>query len=191
MKGPRFLVAAIVAAMLAVGAASVAWACTALVARTILAPASGSPASTVTVSGTNFGAGPVTIHWNDSTGPVLATTRGPSFAVPVTVPATATNDVFYVVAVGAGSSEDRTEVAQTFEVTAASGTVEPAGSPAGPRNLWTAGQPALSFNDAAEAGRGGSPLALGVGLLSVSLVLLGGSATAVVLGRRRERSTYR
>lgn len=45
------------------------------------------PGAVATVTGNAFGAGRVDVRWDSTSGAVLATTRGPSFSVSITVPA--------------------------------------------------------------------------------------------------------
>lgn len=51
-----------------------------------LAPNSGPPGSTVAVTGEDFEAAPVEVHWGDEEGPVLVTAHGPDFTTTFTVP---------------------------------------------------------------------------------------------------------
>ena len=172
-------------AALLIGAAT-AWACTASPTMT-LEPASpafaggtgstppaspgafvaSAPNSTVTVK---MVTGPwdtntaVQIHWNSLTGPVLATTTGANFSVPVQVPQVAPG-VYYVVAADAAGAS---KMAQAIEITG------PVGAPA------PAPAPVLQ-----PANHSSSNLVLGAGLLGGGMVALFSGVTVVTLKRRR------
>lgn len=96
-----------------VTAGALAFACTTATYFT-LSPDRGPAGSIVTVTaGETSAPGPVTIRWNGTDGPVLATTNGPSFSVRVRIPADAELGVGTVVAVQEGASVGR----DAFEVT--------------------------------------------------------------------------
>lgn len=117
------MVAALVMAVL--GTASVAWACssqprlnTSSNGQTSAGQTSGPSGTRVTVSGSDFGAGPIEVRWDSRSGQLLAETQGPSFSVPVTIPP-APQGAHYIIAfqtVGTGTAS------MAFEVTAPSGT---------------------------------------------------------------------
>ena len=77
----------VVVAVLALSAfgAALAWACTPK-SYIDFSATSGHPGDTVAVTGKGFVSGPVEIHWNGATGPVLATAAGPDFTVKITIP---------------------------------------------------------------------------------------------------------
>lgn len=84
-----------------IGGATLAWACSPQ-AGFELQPAAGAPLAEFTAEGYGFTPGtPVEVRWDSATGPLLATATGPSFSVAVTVPADASSEVHYVVAVAA------------------------------------------------------------------------------------------
>lgn len=187
MRVRRMAAAGFGALGLALAVSAAAWACTAFSASTTLSRAFGAAGDEVMVSGTNFsGSEAAAIHWGSAKGPVLATTRGHVFSVPVTIPADASGDVFYVVAVGFDREGDPIEVAQTFEVTSASaaGPEQPLAAAAVSRDLWLTGQSSQALSDPA-AGSEGIGMALGIGLLSAGLVVLAGGATVATVARRR------
>lgn len=90
---------------LVLGGAALAWACGAQAGiknspNTGMSgnPQTGKGGTTFTVSGTNFREGPVEVHWNSVSGPLLGTATGPSFSISVTVPAGQAEGTYYVVA---------------------------------------------------------------------------------------------
>lgn len=82
--------------------AGVAWACTES-AYVEAAPNNAAPGSQVTVTGSQFGEAPVSIHWASPDGQTLANTAGPRFNVTVTVPQTASG-TYYLFAVQSGEA---------------------------------------------------------------------------------------
>lgn len=112
----RVGIATAAVAIVMLGAASFAWACTTQAFVSGLSPEFGPSGTRVTVTGERFTPGPVQVRWNGTNGPVLATTNGPNFSVTITIPA-ATPDFYTILAVG---TEGRAPA--TFEVTPASAT---------------------------------------------------------------------
>ena len=80
-----------------------------------LAPASGLPGSSTTVTGTDFATVPITIRWGSPTAAVLADTHGPDFTTQVTIPAGAPGD-HSIFAVPSINSSDRASA--IFRITA-------------------------------------------------------------------------
>ena len=73
--------------LVAVGSASVAWACTPSSTLSGVSPSSGPAGTAVTVTGEGYSAGgPVDIRWGSATGLLLASTQGANFSVEVTIP---------------------------------------------------------------------------------------------------------
>ncbi|HUP70165.1 MAG TPA: hypothetical protein VM142_10170 [Acidimicrobiales bacterium] len=121
MKGTKRgagLVAA-AAAVLILGAASMAWACTTQAYVGRIDPGSGAPGSRATVTASQFNPGPVEIRWNGTGGRLLATANGPDFSVEITIPP-ATPNTYSVVAVQRSGSVILGKAAVPFEVTPAS-----------------------------------------------------------------------
>lgn len=96
LKG-RGMVAVVAVSLGALGAASVAWACTPQ-ANLVVRPGSGEAGARVAVSGERFAEGPVEIRWNGPAGALLTTANGPSFTTSVTVPQSAAARTYYIVA---------------------------------------------------------------------------------------------
>jgi hypothetical protein len=98
--------------------AAVAWACTEQAAISF-APGSGPPGSPVTVQGTAFRPGPVEIRWHTLEGAVLGTANGPQPVARVTIPANASPQVYYIVAVQRGANGAiSAKASDAFQVTA-------------------------------------------------------------------------
>lgn len=108
---------------LLVAFASLSWAC---VPRGYLslAPSSGPSGTTVTATGSGFPQAPVEIRWESRTGTLLKTVPGPSFSVPVTLPAAAPG-VHYVSAAVTGEHRDHSATVAAFQVTAPIGSASP------------------------------------------------------------------
>lgn len=88
---------------LVLSGASLAWACTRQSSLTIT-PGFGKAGSQAQVAGKGFVPGePVEIRWNSTGGPVIGRAVGPNFTVAVTIPANATDGVYYVVATAPGT----------------------------------------------------------------------------------------
>lgn len=118
MKGTKRgagLVAA-AAAVLILGAASMAWACTTQAYVGRIDPGSGAPGSRATVTASQFNPGPVEIRWNGTGGRLLATANGPDFSVEITIPP-ATPNTYSVVAVQRSGTVILGKAAVQFEVT--------------------------------------------------------------------------
>lgn len=81
-----FICLALVAVVFCTG--GLAWACVPVPqALTSLAPSSsGPPGAEVTVNGLGYDEGPIEVRWNGVGGQRLASTNGPNFSVPVTIP---------------------------------------------------------------------------------------------------------
>lgn len=78
--------ASAVGVLVLLGAAA-AWACVPQPIISSVQPrASGQAGGQVTVVGDNFDQAPVEIRWNGVQGPLLGTSNGPSFSIPVTIP---------------------------------------------------------------------------------------------------------
>ncbi len=88
------VLAVLAVASLGMFSAALAWACTPQ-SHIDLGATSGHPGDSIAVSGNAFLSGPVEIHWNSSTGPLLATATGPAFTVNVTLPKVAAG-VYYL-----------------------------------------------------------------------------------------------
>ncbi len=179
-------------AVLLIGAAG-AWACTASPTMTLIpanpaaagtAPGGANsfvgsaPGSTVTVKmtqGSWASTQAVQIHWNSLTGPVLATTAGGDFSVPVQVPQVGPG-VYYMVAADTTNNAVQTKVAQAIEVT-------------GPAGAAVARSTTPLPQSASHAGSGN--VALGVGLLGGGMVALFSGVTVITLKRRRSSATAR
>ena len=82
--------------------AGVAFACTPQAMIQVSAP-SAPAGETITVTGNDFQAAPVSIHLTSASGPVLGTAQGPQFSTPITVP-DASVGIHYLVATQSGSS---------------------------------------------------------------------------------------
>lgn len=163
---------------------SVAWGCTIQAPLIGVSPASGQPASTVTVRGQGVaraldGTGvPVEIRWNSTTGPklgeVMSDSRG-LFSATVAIPVVAP-ELYSVVAVASGARLGQT----TFEVSAPPGQAATTGlATASPWN-----EAAATSVPEAQAGPG-SGMAAGVGVLGGGLVAVAGGFAAATLRRRR------
>lgn len=115
-------------------AVSWAWACVPQ-ASLSLSPTSGPVGSTVTARASGFTAGqPVEIRWGSKAGPVIKTSTGPSFTVPITIPAAAPG-VHYVSAAQTGEHRDHSATVAAFRVTAPGAPVPDATNPTGGRTL--------------------------------------------------------
>lgn len=188
-RGPIAVASGVV--FLVLGAISYAWACTPSAATTLSAP-SGAAEERVTMNGTAFHKGvPVEIRWNSVSGPVLATATGPDFSLPVTIPADAKPDAYYLFAV---QHDDRGNVigrgASTFDVIAGRpGIAAPsvadqprAGSAASPSSgLDTS--PASATDDRLPL------LGLGAALAAVGAVALFAGFGVVGVRRRHARAS--
>lgn len=108
------------------GAAGLAWACTAS-AYVQISPRSGPAGLVVTMSGGQFNSGPVSIRWNSVDGREIGTAQGSNFSVPVRIPSDAPAGVHYVVAVQTDTLGFTYKTSAAFEVSAASST-GPSGS---------------------------------------------------------------
>ena len=96
MFSRRILLGGIAAPAVVLTAVSFAWACVPQGTFSVN-PTQGAAASQVAASGSGFESGVVQIRWESRTGPILATTSGPSFSnVPITIPASADAGVHYV-----------------------------------------------------------------------------------------------
>lgn len=120
LRGRHGITTAFGAALLTLGVAGLAWACTPQ-ARITIAPNSGPAGAVTRVEGGAFHEGPVEIRWDSSTGPLLGTATGPSFAVDITIPEARTG-THYVVAVAAGTIYKATA---PFTLTSESGSPPP------------------------------------------------------------------
>lgn len=135
--------------------AAVAWACTEQAAIS-LAPRSGPPGSTVTVSGSAFRSGPVEIRWHAPDGALLGTATGPQPVARVTIPANASPQVYYMVAVQRGANGTiSAKASDAFRVTAPA-SVQAGSSPQVPPK-----SPAPGALNAARWNGGPSRAALG------------------------------
>lgn len=167
---------------------------------TSISPKAGAAGTEVTVSGSNYGPGPIEIRWNGVSGPVLATTQGPDFSQVVNVPAGVTAGMAYIAAVQRDAGGAVTyKVADTFEIT------DPA--PAGPAapgvasvtatgDLWSgfaAGRGLSTPGDATAASAphaSSSPnITLGVGLMGAGAATVFGGFAAAAAAVRRRRAT--
>lgn len=137
---------------------SLAWACVPQASLT-LSPTSGAAGSTVTAKGSGFTADqPVEIRWGSKTGPVLKTSTGPSFSVPITIPAVAPG-VYYVSAAETGEHSDHSATIAAFRVTAPGAPAPaPGTAPTGGRTInGTLGNDRLvgtPFDDVINCGAG-------------------------------------
>ncbi|MCA1846111.1 MAG: hypothetical protein LC792_23550 [Actinobacteria bacterium] len=191
----RAALAGATAAAGVLGAAGLAFACTASAGLRIGKVDPGSPdggmrseqagpsGTTVGLVGDFFREGtPVEIRWDSAAGPELAEAPGPSFATRVVVPP-AEPGAHAIVAVqrgpaGARDGDGGGPVVQRA-VAFAVGTPTPAGF----RSPYATGQGGAS---AGRLGSGsGTQMAVGAGLLGAGLVALAGGATAAVVRRRR------
>lgn len=169
---------------LLLGLASTAWACTVQAPLIGVSPASGQPASTVTVRGQGVPRAadgspePVEIRWNAVTGPKLAEVMADStglFTTTVAIPASAP-EIYSVVAVAGGARLGQT----TFEVSPPPGQAAPATEPTG--QLWGRNGDTPRPQ---EHHRAGPSLAPGAGVLGGGLVAVAGGFAAASLRRRR------
>lgn len=95
-----------------------AWACVPQARLVSIDPSSsGPPGSVVTVEGLAFDPGPAEVRWNASDGPRLATTTGPDFSVPVTIPTAAAGLYSIVVLSRAPDGSVGNAGSAAFEVT--------------------------------------------------------------------------
>lgn len=117
-KARRVSVGACGVAAMVLGAVSIAFACSPSAYLTV-EPNAGGAGSDAIAHGSEFvNGGPVKIFWNSTGGPVLATTSGPSFSVPITIPANANPGANYVYAVGYNGAGEVAGVARWgFRVT--------------------------------------------------------------------------
>ena len=116
----RILLGSIAAPAVVLAAVSLAWAC--VPQGTLnLSPTQGAAGSRVAASGSGFEPGAtVEIRWESRTGPLLATTTGPTFNnVPITIPTSATGGIHYVSAAMTGEHAEHSATAASFEVTGA------------------------------------------------------------------------
>lgn len=122
----RWLVAAFVAlgTLLLAVIASVGYACCPLPSLDV-SPREGEAGSHVTVSGIEFGDSPVEIRWNTANGPVLATTTGPRFDIPIRIPSDARPGVYYIVGVKTVPGACGSQATSAFSVTAPPSTQGP------------------------------------------------------------------
>lgn len=164
MKGTKRgagLVAAAAAVMI-LGAASMAWACTTQAYVGRIDPGSGAPGSRATVTASQFNPGPVEIRWNGTGGRLLATANGPDFSVEITIPSASPN-TYSVVAVQRSGSVILGKAAVQFEVTPAraaesggyqsgsSGDTSSTGQAASARTAGGSGSTGTSGSDAGTA----------------------------------------
>lgn len=99
---------------LALGGASVAWACASIQPKVSSQGTSSGPAgSQITLTGRDFAPGRVEIRWNTLTGQMLGEALGPSFSVSVTIPNAAVG-MHYILAVPSVGNR----ATMPFEVTA-------------------------------------------------------------------------
>ncbi len=172
----------VVVALMAV--AATAWACTSSPTMTLLPAinagagpsnstpgkfATAGPSSAVTVKMTGGAWASdqaVQIHWNGLAGPLLATTQGGTFSVPIQVPSVAPG-VYYVTATDPTGS---TRVSQALEVT-------------GPARVPATGSAAPLTHPVAQ--QGSNHLMVGAGLLGGGLVVAFSAVALTTVGRRR------
>jgi len=168
------------------GAASVAWACTAQTSL-YLPTASGPSGGQVTVNGQSAPAGqPVEIFWNNLSGAKLATATADSagnFSAEVTIPATEPGLHFIM----AQSKADQASPARAIFTVGAAGT-ESVTSKAS-ADLWTGFAKAQGSTSGSEglsgSKQGGLPLGAGIALLSIGALALGSVAVIVPIRRRQ------
>ncbi|MGH9156287.1 MAG: hypothetical protein ACRD1K_10740, partial [Acidimicrobiales bacterium] len=111
---------------LALGGASLAWACGGQ-ATISLSTASGGAGAGFGISGALFPADTaVNIYWGGTSGPLVATATGPSFTVSASVPGTAAPGVHYVVA-----TTGTVQASRAFRVVAAATGPGPGPEPVG------------------------------------------------------------
>ncbi|HET7489559.1 MAG TPA: hypothetical protein VFJ85_16650 [Acidimicrobiales bacterium] len=128
-SGGRAAVAAGLA-VLVVGMASAAWACTPAASEVRVTPASGPPGTEATVTGKYF-TPTVEIRWGSATGPVLARVAGSDFSAPVRIPA---GEPGYYSLVAVGLDTDGSIAGQsagTFHLTGDAASAETSPAPAG------------------------------------------------------------
>lgn len=152
----RHIAVATAVTALLLGAVSLAWACVPQ-ASLSLNPTSGPAGSAVNARASGFTAGqPVEIRWGSKTGPVLKTSTGPSFTVPITIPAVAPG-VYYVSAAETGEHRDHSATIAAFRVTVP-GAPPGTGGPLGGRTITgTLGNDRLvgtPFDDVINCGSG-------------------------------------
>lgn len=125
--------------------ASVAWACTSQ-AGIAANPTSGVAGENVAVSGDGFAEGPVGIHWNTASGPVLGTSEGSAFSISIHLPDDASPDVYYLVAVGSDGGQASTpfEVKRSPSTASASSAPASSGAPREPEAQSGASAPAAA-----------------------------------------------
>lgn len=172
------------------GAASLAWACTAQLGFDV-DPGGGVAGTPVTGSG-DGAPGPVEIHWNGADGPVVATAPvGPDgiFAVGFTIPEVAPGTYTVVATSNQGGRAFASPA--SFQVTAAQAPTGPSTQTVA-ADLWSGFGSAdgLATNSDASrvvgsSGGDGSQLAVGVGLLGSGLVALGAGFTVAEVRRRK------
>lgn len=197
MIGKRFSLGAVGGGAAVLCAASVAWACTFQPHIVGMTSESGLPGSAVTVSGVAAASqSRVELHWNGAAGPLLGAASpdaSGAYSIGVTIPANATPDVYYIVAVAAN-----TDVARSaFEVTSA--TAPTAGStgntaqqsqPDGWTSSFGQSQRTVSGSNSVvnASDEAGVPtgVAIGAGLLAGGAIVLGGLGVAAA--RRRARA---
>ena len=157
----RILAAAAGMLTLASAVAALSWACTPS-AYIGTNPSSGPPGSTVVVSGQGFVPRTVQITVN---GAVVATATGPSFSVPVKVPATASGVVYFGATSRSAEGAVLGGASRAFRVTAPA-VAAPGGSPAAtPQRsaLTTSGQSEAARERAVGRGGAGHSPAAGPG----------------------------
>ena len=149
-----------------------AWACVPQARLVSIDPSSSGPSgSVVTVEGLAFDPGPAEVRWNASDGPRLATTTGPDFAVPVTIPTAEAGLYSIVVLSRAPDGSVGNAGSAAFEVTRPGDTQGAIPSAAAAPNPGRAGSSSLP----------GMVLALG----GVVLLVLGGVVGAYLSRRHR------
>lgn len=152
-------VSVLAALAVALVGAALAWACSPAPGGSYgVSPGSGPAQSTVTVAGTRFPQGPVRIHWESSTGPMLATVTGPNFSVPVTIPADSAG-VHAIVAYG--STGGRASAPFRITATAPPPGVNPPPATAPPSGGGTGNGGGAGDGGANPGGTGESPAGTG------------------------------
>src|SRR5215207_10317634 len=114
-------VAVLVALLIPLTLASLAWACVPQ-GGVKLTPSSAMPMSTVAVEVTGFPAEElVNLRWNDPAGPILASGTGPAFTANITVPA-AYHGICIVVARATDEHAEHSEARGVLQVLGSDGT---------------------------------------------------------------------
>lgn len=176
------------------GAASLAWACTAQLGFGIQ-PGGGLAGTPVTASGESA-PGPVDLHWNGVDGPVVAKATVPesgTFVVGFTVPDVAPG-VYTVVALSRGGDGTVLKSEAPFQVSPNQASTGPSAQTVA-ADLWSgfasgdkvpaSGPSNVTGSSATDA----SQLTLGVGLLGGGLALLGAGFAAAEARRRKAMAT--